>query len=298
MRRLVLAMPGNEAFAKRLADCIRSDVAHLEWRRFPDRESYVRIAADVRDAQVVLVCTLADPDPQSLSLLYAARTARDLGAARVTLVAPCLAYMRQDAVFRKGEALSATYFAELISLYFDEMVTVDPHLHRHKALSEIYTIPTRVVHAAPLVADWISAHVERPVIIGPDEESLQWASDIARRCAAPSTVLRKVRTGDREVDITLNDMSPWKDHQPVLVDDIVSSGRTMIETAKRLRAANSSPPVCIAVHAVFADRSFQDLSDVASAVVSTDAISHESNRIGIASAVGEGLETLWAGIAP
>jgi len=296
MKRLVLAMPGNTAFAGRLAEQVGAEAAPIEWRRFPDRESYVRIVTDVRAAHVVMVCTLADPDPQILSLLYAARAARDLGAVRVTLVAPYLAYMRQDKAFREGEAVSAAYFAELLSRYFDDLITVDPHLHRHKDLSEIYTIPTQVMHAAPLIAAWISAHVERPLIVGPDEESLQWASDIARRCGAPSTVLRKVRSGDRDVDVTLNDMSPWPDRRPVLVDDIVSSGRTLIETAKQLRAANFPAPVCIAVHAVFADQSYKDLSDLAGAIVSTDAIPHESNRIGLACLIGEGLKSMGAGM--
>ena len=293
MRRVILAMPSNEAFTEHLAQCVRGQAAHLEWRRFPDREAYVRIVDDVRGAHVVLVCTLADPDPQIIGLLYAARLARDLGAVRVSLVAPYLAYMRQDAAFRSGEAVSATYFAELISGYFDELITVDPHLHRHKDLSEIYKIPTRVLHAAPLIAAWISNHVEQPLIIGPDEESRQWASDIARRCGAPSTVLRKVRDGDRQVDITLGDLSEWRDRQPVLVDDIVSSGRTMLETARQLRSAHFPPPVCVAVHAVFADGAYRDLSEAAGAIVSTDAIPHPSNRIGIAGLIAEGLETIW-----
>ena len=294
MRRLVMAMPGNEVFAGRLANHISVETARLDWRRFPDRESYLRIVGDVRGAHVVVVCTLADPDPQILSLLYAARTARDLGADRVTLVAPYLAYMRQDKAFHEGEAVSATYFAELISRYFDELITVDPHLHRHAALSEIYTIPTRVVHAAPPIAEWIAAEVERPLIIGPDEESRQWASDIAHRCGAPSTVLRKVRSGDRDVDIMLGDMSRWRDRQPVLVDDIVSSGRTLIETAKRLRAADFPPPVCVAVHGLFADAAYADLSAVASVIASTDTVAHPSNQISITALIGDTLEAMAA----
>lgn len=291
MKRLVMAMPGNEAFAARLAESMDTAQARLEWRRFPDGESYVRLADDVKGAHLVVVCTLADPDPRILGLVYAARTARDLGAARLTLVAPYLAYMRQDKAFKTGEAVSSRYFAELISGYFDDLITVDPHLHRHKALSDIYTIPARALHAAPLIGTWIAGNVGRPLIVGPDEESEQWASDIAGRCGAPFTVLRKVRSGDRDVRLTLPDMSPWQGCQPVLVDDIVSSGRTMIEASSLLRAAGFPPPVCAVVHAVFAAGAWMDLAAAADRIVSTDAIAHETNGIGIAALVAEGLKS-------
>ncbi len=291
MRRLVLAMPGNEAFAQRLAACLGAAPARLEWRRFPDGESYVRLVDDVAGAHVVVVCTLADPDPQILSLIYAARTARDLGAVRLTLVAPYLSYMRQDKAFRKGEAVSSKYFAELISAHFDDLVTVDPHLHRYKDLSDIYTIPARALRAAPLIGAWVSGNVAQPLIVGPDEESEQWASEIADGCDAPFAVLRKQRSGDREVRVTLPDMSRWQGRQPVLVDDIASSGRTLIEAAQVLRAAGFPPPVCIVVHAVFAPGACRDLSQVAARIASTDTIAHDSNEISVAPLIREGLMT-------
>jgi len=285
-----MAMPGNEAFAARLAESLGAGRAGLEWRRFPDGEAYVRLMDDVAGAHLVIVCTLADPDPQIPGLVFAARTARDLGAARLTLVAPYLAYMRQDKAFQKGEAVSSRYFAELVSRCFDDLVTIDPHLHRYTSLSDVYTIPARALHAAPAIAAWISANVTRPLIVGPDEESEQWASDIAGRCGAPFTVLRKVRSGDRDVRLTLPDMSRWRGLEPVLVDDIVSSGRTMIEGARLLRAAGFAPPVCAVVHAVFAPGAYADLAGVAGRVVSTDAIGHETNCIDVAALVAEGLK--------
>ncbi|WP_163434697.1 ribose-phosphate pyrophosphokinase-like domain-containing protein, partial [Escherichia coli] len=69
-------------------------LGRLESRRFPDGETYVRLACNVSGRDVAIVCTLAQPDEQFLRLVFAARAARDLGAATVTLVAPYLAYMR------------------------------------------------------------------------------------------------------------------------------------------------------------------------------------------------------------
>src|SRR6185503_12811188 len=122
----------------------------------------------------IILCTLADPDAKFLPLIFAAATARELGAARVGLVAPYLAYMRQDRRFNPGEAVTSRYVAKLISGAFDWLVTVDPHLHRYGALGEIYTIPTRAIHAAPLMSDWIRRNVPDPLIVGPDSESEQW----------------------------------------------------------------------------------------------------------------------------
>jgi ribose-phosphate pyrophosphokinase len=204
--RLILPVPGNESFARHLAEAGGWELGAIETRRFPDGESYVRILSDVADRPVDLVCTLARPDDGFLRLAFAADAARALGASEVTLIAPYLSYMRQDRRFQPGEAVTSKTFARFLSSTFDRIVTVDPHLHRYPALSALYTIPADTLHAAPLLADWIAAEVDQPLIIGPDEESEQWVSAIARRIAAPYAVLRKIRHGDRNVDVQLPDV--------------------------------------------------------------------------------------------
>ena len=292
MTTLLLALPGNE----RSADLIeRALVAGRDdgraapppaergtftLRRFPDGETYVRVETPIRDRDVVLVCTLDRPDDKLLPLLFLGATARDLGATRVGLVAPYLAYMRQDRRFNEGEGVTSTYFAALLSRSFDWLVTVDPHLHRRSSLGEIYTIPTEVVHAAPAVAEWIRASVRRPVLIGPDSESAQWVAAVAGMAGAPSIVLEKVRRGDRDVAVAVPDVERWRDHTPVLVDDIISTARTMIETVRHLARAGLAAPVCVGVHAVFADGAYDELrASGAATVVTCNTIPHVSNGI-------------------
>ena len=287
--RLVIAMPGSEALAADLARHIEGEPGALQTRRFPDGETYLRIMSEVAEREVVVVCTLARPDDQFLRLVFAARTVRDLGARSVTLVAPYLAYMRQDSRFQPGEAITSNQFAGLLSGEFDRLITVDPHLHRHKSLSEIYAIPAVALHAAPLLAEWIAAQVERPVIIGPDIESEQWVSQVAAQAGAPHLVLSKSRRGDRNVEIAIPDLSQWRGRQAVLIDDIVSSGRTMIEAAQGLLQQGLAPPVCVAVHALFAEEAFVRLSAVASQVVSTDTVPHQSNAISVAELIASAL---------
>lgn len=280
--RLIFPLPDNEAFARHLAEAGGWELGHIETRRFPDGESYVRILSDVASRPVDLVCTLARPDDGFLRLAFAADAARALGASEVTLIAPYLAYMRQDRRFQPGEAVTSKTFARVLSSTFDRLVTVDPHLHRYPALSALYTIPADTLHAAPLLADWIAAEVDQPLIIGPDEESEQWVSAIARRITAPYAVLRKIRHGDRNVDVELPDLSEWRARRPVLVDDIASSGQTLVEAAKKLPLQGFRRPVCAVVHGVFAEESYARLRGLTDRIVSSDSIPHESNAIRLA----------------
>lgn len=278
-----IPMPGNEAMARELAALSESELGELEMRRFPDEETYVRIVSDVSGKPVDLVCTLARPDPQLLGLLFAAYTARELGATSVGLIAPYLAYMRQDKRFSDGESVSSRHFARLLSGAFDRVVTIDPHLHRIHDLNEVFSINTKVVHAAPALADWIKAQVEKPLIVGPDSESEQWVSDVAARAGAPHLVLSKVRHGDRHVEVTAPGLENWAGRQPVLVDDIASSGRTLIEAARHFEAAGFPKPVCIVVHALFDEESYAKLQAVSSRIVSTMSVPHPTSQISITS---------------
>ncbi len=288
-QRLLFAVPGNEALARDLSYAGAGDLGSIETRNFPDGETYARFVDDVMGKAVLLVSTLARPDAGFLRLIFLADAARSLGAASVTLVAPYLAYMRQDRRFRPGEAVTSQNFARLISSSFDRLVTVDPHLHRYPALSALYDIPALTLHAAPLLADWIAASVDKPLIIGPDEESEQWVSAIASRISAPHTVLRKVRHGDRDVEISLPDLSQWAGLQPVLVDDIASSGTTLIEAARKLPLQGFSRPDVAVVHGIFASDSYARLTPLCGRIASSDSVSHPTNAIALSQMIADAI---------
>lgn len=286
---LLFVFPGNET----LGDAVLKsgfERGAMEVHHFPDGETLVRIDSDVAGRDVVLLCSLDHPDGKAMALMFFAETAREMGAASVRLVAPYLSYMRQDKRFHDGEAMTAKVFAAFLSLHFDGLVTVDPHLHRYKDMSEIYTIPARVVHAADAVASWIRNHVDRPVLIGPDEESGQWVSAVARTSGAPFTVLQKTRRGDRDVEISIPDIDRYRDHTPVLVDDIISTARTMAGTVRHILDAGMKAPVCVGIHAVFAGDAFEILRGAgAGRIVTCNTITHPSNAIDVSGAVLEGM---------
>ena len=301
MSTVLLCLPGNETLTGSLA--VALDVANakifelgqIALRRFPDQESYVRIDSRLDGKSAILVSSLSRPDEKILPLIFVADTARELGASEVGLVAPYLAYMRQDRRFHPGEGVTSKYFARLLSSSFDWLVTVDPHLHRHSSLSELYDIRTQVVHAAAPLAEWIRANVAQPLIVGPDSESEQWVSAVAKAVGAPHIVLEKVRSGDRDVAISVPQVEQWRHHTPVLVDDIVSTARTMIATVKHLTAANMPSPVCVAVHAVFADSAYEDLAAAGAArIVSCNTIVHPSNGIDLTSSLASAVRSILA----
>jgi ribose-phosphate pyrophosphokinase len=279
---MVLALPESALLARRVSELAAMPLGTVESRRFPDGETYLRIDAECDKKSVVLVCTLDRPDDKILPLIFLADAARALGATRVGLVAPYLAYLRQDRQFRAGEAVTSRTFARLVSSYTDWLVTIDPHLHRYETLDDIYGVPSRVVHAAPAVAAWIAAHVDRPVLVGPDAESAQWVTDVARRVGAPNVVMRKERHSDRVVEVFPPDMEAYRHLTPVVVDDAVSSAQTLVQTVKRLVGAGLRAPVCVAVHALFADTAEQALRDAGAArIVTTTSVPHSTNLIDV-----------------
>jgi len=286
---VLIAVPGCEDHAHRLGTRLGFDVVVPELRQFPDGELYVRMPRERIDDTVAIVGNLSTEN--FLRIAFLAGTARDLGARKVGLVAPYLAYMRQDSVFNPGEGVTQRYFAKLVSGCVDWLVTVDPHLHRVHSLEGIYEIPTTIARAAPVIARWIADEVTKPVLVGPDAESEQWVAAVAESCGAPFVILEKTRRGDRDVSVSAPDYT-FNGHTPVVIDDIVSTGRTMIEATRMLRAAGSAAPMCVAIHAVFAD-TVQDalVAAGASGIVTCDTIPHASNRISVSDPIADAVRT-------
>ena len=293
MAPLLFELSAAPGLANRLAALLGAESGAISRRQFPDGEAYLRYEAPVADRDVVLLCTLDRPDPKLAPLLFAAATAREHGAKSVGLVAPYLAYMRQDKEFHSGEAVTSRLFAKLLSDHVDWLVTIDPHLHRFRSLDEIYSVPAIAGTATTAIAEWVRDNVERPVIIGPDEESAQWVQRIAELANARATVLRKGRRGDYSVNIDDEGLQYVGSGTPVLVDDIASSGRTLIEAVRLTKEHGGEPPVCAVVHAIFAGESYEQLlhSGVRT-VVSTNSVAHESNAIDISGPISNAIQAV------
>jgi ribose-phosphate pyrophosphokinase len=277
-----------------LAAALGAQPGVLEQRRFPDGESYLRVLDVVDGRDCLILVDLAHPDPVFLPLAFLAASLRELGARQVGLVAPYLSYMRQDMRFKPGEALTSAIFARQLSALVDWLVTVDPHLHRWHSLDQIYSIPSRVVQGASLLARWLAGQ-QRVLLVGPDAESEQWVSAIAAQSGHPFVVGRKERLGDRKVIITLPDLAPWQDHAALIIDDVISSGHTVLKCIDALQQQGLRRISCACVHGLFADGVDHVLREAGlEQLVSTNTIPHATNQLDVSSLLVVPIQELLA----
>jgi ribose-phosphate pyrophosphokinase len=279
---LVLGFAEGRAQARRLTDALGLEYGEIPVHRFPDEEALVRIP---RAAPTVLLYRSLDhPDTKLIELILAASALRDGGARHIILVAPYLAYMRQDMAFRPGEAVSQRVMGELIATHFDALLTVDPHLHRTAALGQVVpAIPAIAISAAPALGGLVE-HASNPVIIGPDEESRPWTESLAATLGLQWRVGTKIRVSDRRVSIAITDAASLAGRNAVIVDDVISSGKTVAEAARALRAAGVCRIDVLATHCLAGARDLTALATAGVASVqSSDSISGPTARLHLAS---------------
>lgn len=256
--------------------------ATIARHRFPDGEIKLRLPSPV-PARAIVHLSLNDPNQKLVELLLAAATARQLGATELILVAPYLAYMRQDMAFAPGEAVSQTIVGQFLAQRFDAVITVDPHLHRTTTLAAAVPAQQAVaLSAASAIGQFLAARSRDRVLIGPDAEATQWVEQAARASGFEFGVCNKIRHGDREVEVALPAINLAGRHC-VIVDDIASTGRTIAACARRLKAHGAAQVDVAVTHALFGGDALAVLARAGvSEVISTDSIAHPSNRIALA----------------
>ena len=275
--------------ASAIAQAAGMNLAAIARHRFPDGELKLRLPSAL-PPRVVLLRTLDNPDEKLVELLLVARTARTLGAQHLTLVAPYLAYMRQDMAFQPGEVVSQKVIGQFLADLFDAVITVDPHLHRVATLAEAVPVAqASVLSGAPLLADLIATHLPQALLVGPDEESAQWIAQAAARHGFDHAVCHKIRHGDRDVQIALPDISV-QGRCVVLLDDVASSGHTLAGAARLLLSAGAASVDVAVTHALFAGDALQVIKDAGvGRVWSTDCITHPSNAVSMAEHIARAL---------
>nr|WP_154224698.1 ribose-phosphate diphosphokinase [Marinicella rhabdoformis] len=291
MRPVVFELNGETDLGKGITQSLNAIVGDFDTRQFPDGETYINVHSDVKDKEVIIIITLLEVDNFFLKLVFLSQTLMELGAKRIGLVAPYLSYMRQDIKFHQGEALTSRIFANLINQHFDWLVTVDPHLHRYSTLNEIYRIPNAALHAKDLLSDWIKKHLPNAYLIGPDEESEQWVKAVAFNADVMFSVAKKERYGDRNVKVTFKQLMALPNQPVVLVDDIISSGHTMLEAIGSLKQLGFEKIYCLAIHGIFANQIDRTLiNEGATEIITTNSIENSSKSIDLSELISNEIQ--------
>ncbi len=194
-------LPSAAREARQLAGRLDLGMSTIAVHRFPDEE--LRVTVGAAAPTTILYTPLDRPSDKLLAVLFAAEALRRGGAKRLVLVAPYLCYMRQDAAFHAGEAISQKVVGRLLAGAVDRVVTVDAHLHRTKHIEDVFPgIAADDLSAMPAIFETLRMSGVDPatVVVGPDEESEPWVAELAGLLGAAHTVGRKVRRGDHVVE--------------------------------------------------------------------------------------------------
>lgn len=274
-----------------IAKKLRARHYNLIVDKFPDDELHVRFNFGLNNKTAILIQSFYKNISDSvIEVIFAAQTARELGAKKIILVASYFPYMRQDKRFHKGEAISQRIIAGLIDKYFDAVYMMDPHLHRRNKLEYLFKIKSKKLTANNLIANYIKKHIKNPVIIGPDEESYKWARNVSDMLEAESRILKKKRYSSYHVKVKLNKKIDLKNKNVVIVDDIVSTGNTILETTKILRRLGAKNIHCICVHGIFINNALAKLRKAGIKVVSTNTIPSKVAKIDVSGVIADSLK--------
>lgn len=288
----VYCFPDSAAAARALAGALGLACVPIDIHSFPDGESRVRVIAAAPSA--IVLCSLHQPNTKLLELILAAEALRDTGAQSLILVAPYLAYMRQDKAFLRGEAVSQRVIGRLLAGCFDRFVSVDPHLHRTPSLGDVFGgKPALTLTAAPAISAHIKARGLSPqtLLIGPDEESRAWVAAVAAPLDYAWVTATKVRHGDRHVTIALPAAVEIRGRPIIVIDDVISSGGTLRRLAESLRARGATSIEAYTTHALFSPEDTQGLKDSGvNAVYSCNSVPHRTNAIDLTSTLADGLK--------
>ncbi len=287
---IVLGFNDYQKPSLKLAEYLQLPFSAIQIHHFPDGESKLTLPSQL--PETVIICrSLNQPNSKLLELIMVAQTARDMGVKNIILIAPYLCYMRQDIAFEAGEVVSQKIVGKLIADYFDVIITVDPHLHRISLLSEAIPLARAIsLKASNPMADFIHKMIPKPIIIGPDEESRQWVAAIAEPRNWEFQVGLKQRFDDNQVTVTLDDYSFHK-KDLVIVDDIASTGTTLLETAQLLLKQEPASISVMVTHAFFVNQSIQKLKALGiSNIWSSDSILHPTNAFSILPLIADSIE--------
>ncbi|MEM2136375.1 MAG: ribose-phosphate diphosphokinase [Candidatus Methanomethylicia archaeon] len=288
----LIAGPSSYGLGIYISKLLSLDMINLEWKIFPDGESYFRFPSKIDDV-VILVHSLSPPqDKRIVELFFLIKGLRSYGANDIILVLPYLAYMRQDKKFLDGEIISIEVLGELLSFYgVNKYVFVDVH---SSEVLKFFKGEIIEVSAFPLFRDILLTYdLVNPLILAPDVKAFKYAEVVARNIGAECDYIVKRRdrsTGEIESyakDLNVNG------RDVVLVDDIITTGGTIVNAAKLLKGYGVNRIFACCSHGVFVGNAITNMHNAGVyEIISTDTIESYYSRVSVAPAIIPAIKSL------
>ncbi|WP_048148868.1 ribose-phosphate diphosphokinase [Palaeococcus ferrophilus] len=267
---------GSGAYHMREEFAGRVELLEAEIKSFPDGERYVRVPGEGKEVTVVQ-STFRPQNEHLIELLLLGDALRERGFERLRAVVPYLAYSRQDRVTKEGEPVSVRAVMRAIGLYYDELYVFD--LHNPETLRYF---PGKAVNLSPAkaIADYFREKLGDGLVLAPDRGALGRAEAVARELGLEFSHFEKKRVSPTEVQMWPVDVDV--DGKNVLiVDDIISTGGTMVRAANLLREMGAEKIFVAATHGVFAEGAIERVSGAVDELAVTNSIPTPVSRISL-----------------
>jgi len=274
----------GDNLAEKLAQLLNLGAILIEERIFPDGELQPRLKKEKKADQIILILqkrTNENINDYLLKYFLLARKAKDL-APKVVGIMPYLPYARQDAVFQEGESLSALYIDELIEKNLDVFITCNMHEHR-KRIKDLFEIPAyNLFLFKDLAEKFQDFNSKKTVVIGPDREAKTFVDDFCINFSAQKLVFLKQRDA-KTGKITFSRSSlDLNGKEVIIIDDIVSTGETILEVAKIAHKLRAKTISFAFVHPIFGDQSIESLRKINSKrIVTTNTLENSKYKLDI-----------------
>ncbi|MEM3519739.1 MAG: ribose-phosphate diphosphokinase [Candidatus Hadarchaeales archaeon] len=287
---MILGGPASPKLSKRLSLELHTFLLTPEIKRFPDGEIYIRLPGELKGKEVVVVQSLGPPQNENLMvLLLMLDAARDLGAKKVVCVTPYFCYARQDKRFKPGEAISMKTIVKLIEeVAPDELITID--IHEDSSL-RYFSIPVKNLTAMPLLGKFIGSRLrlKNPVVIGGDQGSEERAKKVAEEIGGGHDYLVKRRITPTKVTVEPKKIDA-KGRDVIIVDDIISTGGTVIKAVKVLSRQGARNIYAACTHPVLVGKTLEKLRKAGTRkVIATDTIEREVSLVSVAPLIAQAL---------
>ncbi|BDZ67988.1 ribose-phosphate diphosphokinase [Methanobacterium ferruginis] len=285
---MIIGGSSSQKLAANIAHEMDDVLCPLESRKFPDGERYIRIKGDVEEGVIVVQSTGYPQDENLMELFLILKTIRSMGITNIRTVIPYFGYGRQEKRFNPGEAVSADVVCDLIQ-YAGASEVYSINLHEN-SICDLFNIPTHNLSAMPTIAQYVADNVDDPVIVAPDKGALGFAQEISNLLNCESDYLEKIRISPEKVETKPKNLDV-DGRDVVIIDDIISTGGTIVNACGILKEHGARRIVVSCVHPVLVeDALLKIFAAGAHDVVGTDTLKSEVSNVSVASLVADALK--------